>query len=83
MHECRDDMDIKDIGGRATPGAVAEDDIHGCISAAESMDAESGCARLHGKDCSLQSFCISSIHGGQMQEVRLQGRTITWMWEVE
>ncbi len=29
--------------------------------------------RPHGKDCSIQSFCISSIHGGQMQEVRLQG----------
>ncbi len=26
-------------------------------------------ARLHGKDCSRQSLCISSIHGGQMQEL--------------
>ena len=66
--------DSRDGGGRVASGTATEllgrtpygkdcSDVHGCTNAAGAWMRRSG----------LQSSCISSIHEGQMWEVRLQG----------
>ncbi len=54
---------------------------HGCAGAAEHMEVRERplhtdvqVPRSTWQGLLLQSFCISAIHGGQMQDVRLQGR---------
>ena len=49
--------DSKDGRARVTSGTVTEVE--------QSMEQLPRCREAHGKDCSRQSFFISSIHGGQ------------------
>jgi hypothetical protein len=70
--------DFMDGGGRTASGTAVEEQLPGCAEAAYNpiafpplhLDVQvPRSTRLHGKDCSELSFCISAIHGGQMEEV--------------
>ncbi len=80
--------DSREGGGRVAPGAATESNARSnCRNVHDSMARivptiplhfrhpwRSDGGRLQGRDCSQQSFCISTVPGGQMQEGTTPGK---------